>query len=87
MALLITSANEQLMHIADAVHHEIHFEYPDWHHEVDIRPEQTADSRRKLFSRAEADGALVLGYHMTPSPGLGHVAKKGQVWEWHPISI
>ena len=87
MALAVTSANEQLLHIADAVHHHIHFEYPDWHHEVDIKPKQTAESRRKLFDRAEAENALVLGYHLAPFPGLGHVAKKGQAWEWHPISI
>lgn len=38
MALAITSGDEQLLHIADAVHHPLHFEHPDWHHEVDFDP-------------------------------------------------
>jgi len=87
MALAITSGGEQLLHIADTVHHPIHFEFPDWHTTVDIVPELTPITRRKLFSRAVVEKALVLGYHLSPFPGLGYVARQGEAWEWRPISI
>jgi hypothetical protein len=77
----------RLLHIADAVHHQLHFEHPDWHHEVDFDPVQSAASKRKLFSRAAAENALVLSFHLHPFPGLGHISEKGEAWEWHPISI
>jgi glyoxylase-like metal-dependent hydrolase (beta-lactamase superfamily II) len=84
MALAISSGGEQLLCISDAWLHPIHMESPDWCAAVDFAPEQVANTRRRLLSRAAAEKALVLAFHF-PFPGLGHVVQKGEVWQWRPI--
>lgn len=70
MALAISSGNEQLLCISDAVLHPIHLEQPDWYAGVDFAPEQTVATRRRLLNRAATERALVLAFHF-PFPGLG----------------
>jgi glyoxylase-like metal-dependent hydrolase (beta-lactamase superfamily II) len=84
MALAISSGGEQLLCISDAWLHPIHLESPDWCAAVDFAPEQVANTRRRLLSRAAAEKALVLAFHF-PFPGLGHVVQKGEVWQWGSI--
>ena len=84
MALAISSGNEQLLCISDAVLHPIHLEQPDWYAGVDFAPEQTVATRRRLLNRAATERALVLAFHF-PFPGLGYVVYKGQAWQWQPI--
>ncbi len=84
MALAISSGNEQLLCISDAVLHPIHLEQPDWYAGVDFAPEQTVATRRRLLNRAATERALVLAFHF-PVPGLGYVIQKGQAWQWQPI--
>jgi hypothetical protein len=36
------------------------------------------------MDRAAADNALVFAFHF-PFPGLGHVVKKGEGWQWQPV--
>ena len=83
MALAVASGGEQLLHISDAVLHPIHLEQPQWYAAVDLDPEQTVASRRRLLDRAAAEKALVLAFHF-PFPGLGHVVRKGEGWQWQP---
>lgn len=84
MALLISSDGEQLLHIADAALHPIHLERPEWCTAFDFDPEQTIDTRRRLFTWVVSEQALVLAFHF-PFPGLGHVVPKEEAWEWQPI--
>ena len=84
MALAISSGNEQLLCISDAVLHPIHLEQPDWYAGVDFAPDQTVATRRRLLNRAATERALVLAFHF-PFPGLGYVIQKGQAWQWQPI--
>jgi glyoxylase-like metal-dependent hydrolase (beta-lactamase superfamily II) len=84
MALAVSSQNEQLLCISDLALHPIHLERPEWHAAVDLHPEQIETTRRRLLGRAAAEGALVLAFHF-PFPGLGHVAQKGEGWQWHAI--
>jgi glyoxylase-like metal-dependent hydrolase (beta-lactamase superfamily II) len=84
MALAISSGGEQLLCISDAWLHPIHLESPDWCAAVDFAPEQVANTRRRLLSRAAEEKALVLAFHF-PFPGLGHVVQKGEVWQWQPV--
>ncbi len=86
MALLISSEGEQLLHIVDTVLHPIHLEQPEWCAVFDFDTGQVVATRRRLLNWAVADKALVLAFHF-PFPGLGHIAEKGQVWEWEPISV
>lgn len=84
MALAISSANEQLLHISDAVLYPIHLEQPDWYPAFDLVPEQAVATRRQLLDRIAAEKALVIACHF-PFPGLGHVIQKGEGWQWQPI--
>ena len=84
MALVISSGDEQLLCISDAVLHPIHVEQPDWCAVVDSAPQQVVTTRLGLLNRAAAGKTLVLAFHF-PFPGLGHVVRKGEGWHWQPI--
>lgn len=81
MALAISSRDDQLLCMSDAVLHPIHVEHPEWCAAVDFDREAVVATRRRLLDKAAAEGALVLGFHF-PFPGLGHVVRKGDAWEW-----
>ena len=85
MALSIVSDGEQLLNIVDTVIHPIHMEQPTWTAAVDLLPEKTIETRRRLLHRAASEKALVFVYHF-PSPGLGHVVTYGDSWRWQPIN-
>lgn len=82
---LLESKNEKLLHISDLIHHVLHFEYPDWHHEVDVDPALSIKSRRRILELAAAENLLVLGGHTGPASGLGYVKRSGSVWKWEPL--
>ena len=42
-------------------------------------------ARRRFFTRAAAENALVFGHHLGPFPNLGHIVKRGDAWRWQPI--
>ncbi len=84
MGLLISSGNEQALHLADTVLHPIHLERPEWYPLYDLQQEQAAITRRQLLDRAAAENALVLSYHF-PFPSLGYLSQKDKGWQWEPI--
>ena len=51
----------------------------------DVDPAEALGSRRLLFDRAAANGALVLAFHFEPFPSLGRVASTRTGWTWHPV--
>lgn len=84
IALLISSGEHQLLHMADTVLHPILIEHPEWRPAFDLIPEQSIATKRRILDRAAADRALVLAFHF-PFPGLGRVVPKGQAWQWQPV--
>jgi len=84
MAVSITSNNEQLLYISDAVIHPIHLEQPNWYTKYDLAPEQVITTRHLLLDRAATEKALVHAFHF-PFPGLGYVIQKEEGWRWQPI--
>ena len=86
MALLITSEEEQLLHMVDTVLHPVHLEHPEWHSIFDNNPAQVITSRNYLLDLATTINPLVLAFHF-PFPGLGHMVNNGKFCEWKPISI
>jgi glyoxylase-like metal-dependent hydrolase (beta-lactamase superfamily II) len=86
MALLISSGNQQLLHMADTVLHPILMEHPEWYPRFDLLPDQAAATKRNLLDRAAADHVLALAFHF-PFPGLGRVLPKGDAWQWQPIEL
>ena len=86
MALMISSGNEQLLCVSDAILHPVHLEQPDWSCIFDIDPEQVAVTRKHLLERAAAEKILVSAFHF-PFPGFGYVVRHGKTWRWQPIDI
>ena len=86
LALVISSAKEQLLHIADAVLHPMHLEHPAWRNVFDLSEDDAVMTRQRLLDRAAADNVNVLAYHF-PFPGLGRVTSSGNAWKWEPLSF
>lgn len=84
MALAISSDNEELLYISDAVLNPIHLEQPEWYPAFDLAPEQAMATRRQLLARVAAEKALVIACHF-PFPSLGHIIEMGEAWQWQPI--
>jgi glyoxylase-like metal-dependent hydrolase (beta-lactamase superfamily II) len=84
MALAISSDNEQLLYMSDAVLNPIHLEQPEWYPAFDLAPEQAMATRRQLLARVAAEQALVIACHF-PFPSLGHIIQRGEAWQWQPI--
>ena len=84
IALVISSVNEELLHVADAVLHPMHLENPAWRNAFDLNQDDAATTRRRLFDRAAADNAIVLAYHF-PFPGIGRVKKSANAWKWESL--
>ncbi len=85
MALGISSGGEHLLCVSDTVLSPIHLEQPDWRPVFDFKPEQAAATKRKIFDKAAAEKSMVYAFHF-PFPSLGYVIKKGEGWQWQPIS-
>jgi glyoxylase-like metal-dependent hydrolase (beta-lactamase superfamily II) len=81
IALVISSAKAQLLHMADAVLHPMHLEYPAWRNVFDLNEDSAVATRQRLLDRAAADKMNILAYHF-PFPGLGRVTNSGNAWRW-----
>jgi glyoxylase-like metal-dependent hydrolase (beta-lactamase superfamily II) len=84
MALEISSAEQRLLFVADAIVHPLHLEYPETVGATDHRPSQMVTTRLTLLEKAAREKSLVCTSHFA-FPGLGHVIPKGERWEWQPI--
>ena len=80
----VRSAGEQLLHLADTFLLPLNVAHPDWTAVVDLDPEQTVETRTRLFGQASEEGALAFAFH-APAPGLGHIVETGDGWKWEPI--
>ena len=86
MVVEISSADGLLFYVSDTALHLLHLEHPDWHPIYDILPDEAAASKRRIFDRAAAKGALIMGQHFAPFPSLGTVVKSGEGWQWQPVA-
>ena len=84
IALAVSSEGERLLYISDAVVHHMDLEQPDWYSIFDLAPQQAIATRRRLLNEATSENIPIVGSHL-PFPGLGHVIKKGEGWQWQPI--
>ncbi len=87
MAVVVSSGQEELLYISDAALHPIHLEQPAWYPAYDLDPDQALSSKCRLFDFAATDSALVLAFHFSPFPSLGHVIKQGSGWRWEPVDM
>ena len=84
MAVVVSSQGEQLMAMSDVVLSPVQIEYPGWFAPVDLWPEETVATRRRLLARAAEQRMLVFAPHFH-FPSLGHVEIGGDGWRWSPL--
>jgi len=86
MAVAISSGNDAVLHITDAVLHPIHLEQPEWQNVFDLVKDKAAETRRLILDRAAAERLNLMAYHF-PFPTLGRVvARKTHGWHWEPAA-
>jgi glyoxylase-like metal-dependent hydrolase (beta-lactamase superfamily II) len=86
MALEISSAEQRLLFVADAIVHPLHLEYPETIGMTDHCPSQMVETRIRLLEKAASEKSLVSTSHLA-FPGLGRVVPNGESWRWQPISV
>jgi glyoxylase-like metal-dependent hydrolase (beta-lactamase superfamily II) len=86
MTVAISSGNDVVLHIADAVLHPIHLEQPEWQNVFDLVKDKAAETRRLILDRAAAERLKLMAYHF-PFPTLGRVVARGtRGWHWEPAA-
>lgn len=83
-ALLLESGSERLLHLADAAHHPIQLDHPDWSPVFDYDGAQSARTRQALFQRAADEDLLMMAYHFR-FPALGRVKRTQFAFAWEPV--
>ncbi|WP_043364393.1 MBL fold metallo-hydrolase [Belnapia sp. F-4-1] len=83
MVYFISDGNKTVVNTGDLAHHQILLlKKPLWEFSFDSDPKLSAQSRLRMLTRLAADKHAVISYHF-PWPGLGHVAKAGEGFEWY----
>lgn len=78
----VFSGKEEIVHIADLLHSDVLlFPHPEWGFDGDTDFTLAAATRRKVMEGLANDKTTVFSYHLA-WPGLGHVRKKGDAYEW-----
>jgi glyoxylase-like metal-dependent hydrolase (beta-lactamase superfamily II) len=87
MVVSFQSGGEELLYVGDAALHTLQLEHAGWLPQPIfwLDPGQAAASQRRVFDRAAACGALVIGQHFIPFPSLGRVVRLGEGWQWQPV--
>jgi glyoxylase-like metal-dependent hydrolase (beta-lactamase superfamily II) len=83
--LEISSDGKELFCIGDIIHTRLEFTRPDYYAMFDVMPEQAVLTREQVFARVARSRTLVFSCHL-PFPGLGHIAAKGDAFDWRPIA-
>lgn len=85
--LNLFSEGEELLHIVDtASSAEILFQYPEWGTELDADFPAAIITRKNILENLALNRKKVFANHL-PWPGLGHVRKKGEAYEWVPLTF
>jgi glyoxylase-like metal-dependent hydrolase (beta-lactamase superfamily II) len=85
LAVSITSAGQELVHIADTALHPLHLEHPEWQPKLDLGPQEALASKQRLLNWAANAHALVFAHHFAPFPALGRVHRQESGWRWEPV--
>ncbi len=83
----VSSGNAVVVNSGDLAHHQVLLlRRPMWEFAFDTDPKQAAQTRSRMLDRFATDRTAVLSYHF-PWPGLGHVSREGEGYEWHPVPM
>lgn len=86
IGVAVEAGGEKLVYISDLVLTPVHLEHLDWQSIYDLDRAETVAATRQILGRAVAENWLIQAMHF-PFPGLGHVAPKGDGWQWQPIEV
>ena len=81
MGVIIESAGERAVHIADVMHHVIQVKYTDWCVNFDENQQQARQSRWMVFQRASDENLLVISYHVW-NGGRGRITTENDSFSW-----
>lgn len=85
-AYVVGDGKDHLINLADTSNIPTLFvRNPGWHAAFDADPAAAEATRRRLFDRAIADGAIVIGYHYG-MPGAGRIGKDGGGYAFTPLT-
>lgn len=85
LAVAVSSAGEELFHIADTVLHPLHLAHPQWQPALDLAPQEALASKLRILNWVTNTQALVFAHHFAPFPALGRVQKQESGWVWEPV--
>jgi glyoxylase-like metal-dependent hydrolase (beta-lactamase superfamily II) len=84
MGIEVSSAEQRLLFVADAIVHPLHVAYPQTIGVTDHQPRVMVETRIRLLEKAVREKALVSTSHFA-FPGLGRVVPNGESWQWEPM--
>lgn len=83
---LIESGGQSLLHMVDAIRHPVQMNHPEWSPSFDMDPQVSTPTRRDMVKRIAEQHLLMLAYHF-PFPGLGHIIRQGDSYQWQPVMV
>ncbi|MCI2398573.1 MBL fold metallo-hydrolase [Aliiroseovarius subalbicans] len=84
MSVMVESDGQSLIALGDAMSSTwLNFAHPEWFNGFDHDGDMTVQTRLRLMDMVATDRIAVLGYHF-PFPGVGHVARRGDAFEFVP---
>lgn len=81
----ISAGGQTVYNISDVVVLPLFVEHPEWAPALDMNAGQADETRRRFFSQAAEQNALVFAHHLGPFPNFGRIVRKGDAWQWQPI--
>lgn len=84
---LLTSEGQTMAAIGDTTHHQVLLmERPLMEFAYDTDPTQSAQTRYRVLDMIAAERMPLIAYHF-PWPGIGHIAKRGEGFEYFPAPM
>ena len=85
--LHIHAGNEEIIHMADILHdHTLLPAHPEWGVGFDTDFDLAATARKAALTEFAELRKNIFSYHL-PWPGLGHIRRKGEGFEWIPQAV
>jgi glyoxylase-like metal-dependent hydrolase (beta-lactamase superfamily II) len=83
----ISAGDQKVYNISDVVVHPLFVTHPEWAPAIDMDAGNADETRRRFYTQAAEENALVFGHHLGPFPNLGQIVKKDDTWDWEPIKV
>lgn len=84
---LLTSEGQTMAAIGDTTHHQVLLmEKPLMEFAYDTDPKQSAQTRYRVLDMIASERMPLIAYHF-PWPGIGHIAKRGEGFEYFPAPM